>query len=382
MAHIFGGLARSNEVTVFSQPRPDQLAGRGSPFELPNRSRAAALLNEPPCRAWPTAPLWTGATLRLAPPRGFADAVRRADVAMVEFPWQFAATARQADGCRLVLTAHNVEIDKFEEVARAAGRGPSARPWLRAIERVERRAVERADLVLAVSEPDRDGLVARYRVPADRVVVAPNGADVDAIRPAAPAQRVAARRALGLPDDRPVAIFAGARVTQNLRGVDWVRELGRRTDRYTLLVVGKVGGEPRREGPVVYTGFVEDFPSCLAAADVALCPIEFGGGTKIKLIESLAAGLPTIAFRESIRGMAVRDGEHLLVAEKDAGSLLGALDRLTADPQLASRIGAAGRRHAEEHHDWRAIAGRVEDALSELVEGSPRRLRESARAHA
>jgi glycosyltransferase involved in cell wall biosynthesis len=318
---------------------------------------------------WLTAPVLSGAALRLSRPPALRDLIRRSDVTIVEFPWQFDAVARHAGGRRLVLSTHNVEVEKFTDYARAAGRRLRAHPWLRLIERMERRAVARADLILAVSEPDRVGLIERYGADPDRVAVAPNGADVVTIAPARPDDRIAAHRSLDLPEDRPVVLFVGADVTPNRRGLEWVRELARRTDRYTFLVVGWVGGRARREGSLVFTGFVEDLLPCLAAADIAICPIEFGGGTKIKLIESLAAGLPTVAFEHALLGMDIGHGEHVFVANRTAESLLDALDLLTADRELAARLGTAGRRHVEEHHDWRAIAEDVEEALLELVEG-------------
>jgi polysaccharide biosynthesis protein PslH len=106
---------------------------------------------------------------------------------------------------------------------------------------------------------------------------------------------------------------------------------------------------------------------------VALCPIEHGGGTKIKLLESLAAGLPTIAFAASVDGLAARDGEHLMICEPNERALLAALERLRDEPQLAARIGEAGRALATAHYDWEMLGDVMEAALTRLVEG-PRRI--------
>lgn len=95
------------------------------------------------------------------------------------------------------------------------------------------------------------------------------------------------------------------------------------------------------------TGPLPRIAPAFAAADLSLCPIEFGGGTKIKLMEALAAGLPTVAFAESLRGTELRDGVHVVVAPKSVEGRLGALQRLANDPAEAARI--------------------VEEALAELV---------------
>ena len=76
---------------------------------------------------------------------------------------------------------------------------------------------------------------------------------------------------------------------------------------------------PSRDA-VVATGLLDDFGVALAAADFALCPIEFGGGTKIKLLEGLAAGLPTVAFAEALHGLDL-DGEVLAAPKSEHGLL-------------------------------------------------------------
>ena len=367
---ILAELATRHEVRQFSQPRLRDVRRPLPPgsFERANRSIPAALLVELSEQTWPTAPILSGAALKLTRRAPLQRLLDWSDVTLVEFPWQFAECARGSNGTPLVLCTHNVEVEKFDGFADGGGARVTRGPWLRLVERMEREAIARADLVVAVSEPDRDALVARYDADPERVVVAPNGADTEAIAPADPERRAAARAALGVPDGRPVVIFAGADVTPNRRGLDWVHALARASDRYTFLVAGLVGGRrPRRDGNLVVTGFLPDIAPAFAAADLSLCPIQFGGGTKIKLMESLAAGLPTVAFEESVRGTGLRDGEHVVLVPKSVEGLLAALDRLAGDPAEARRIGAAARRHAEENHDWRRSARVVEGALERLV---------------
>jgi glycosyltransferase involved in cell wall biosynthesis len=366
MGAILDRLAVRHEVVRFAQPRLAQVGVPAGPGEVVHRSRPAAALTELGERTWPTAPILCGPALRLARRSRLRSMIEAADVTVVEFPWQFAHCKRLAPDARLVLSAHNVEADRFGALADAAGARLTRRPWLAWVERAEREAVERAELVVAVSQRDRDRLSERYGLDPDRVIVAPNGADLDALRPAGRERRAAARAALGL-DERPVVLFAGADVTPNRAGLEWVRAVAALSDRFTFLVVGMVGGRPRREGHLVVTGHVDDFEAHVAAADLAICPIEFGGGTKVKLVESLAAGLPTVAFAESLQGLEALPGRDLLVAGTSARALLDALDRLADDRGLASEIGASARRYASEHHDWNASALAVERALEALV---------------
>jgi Glycosyl transferase 4-like domain len=76
---------------------------------------------------------------------------------------------------RLTYSSHNVEAEKFPSWAEAVGRPLSSPVSCRLVERLERPAVDRAELVLAVSKDDRDAFARRYRADRERIVVIPNG---------------------------------------------------------------------------------------------------------------------------------------------------------------------------------------------------------------
>jgi glycosyltransferase involved in cell wall biosynthesis len=372
------GLSRDHEVAQFSQARParghderpfEEMQINASYRELRYRPRLAGLVGEAAERSWVRAPLLSGVVLELARPSLLDELLAWADVVLVEFPWQFYYCRRRFPDRPVVLVAHNVEAPKFASYARAAEASPGRRLWVRHVRRMEAHAVARAELVCAVSESDRLGLIERYRADPARVLTVPNGADTDRYAPVTPGEREAAKRRLGLPP-RTTVIYAGSDVPPNWAGLAWVRRLAAVAPQFTFLVVGALS-PPGVWGNFVATGLVDDFASYLAAADLSLCPIEHGGGTKIKLLESLAAGLPTVAFAEALEGLDLRDGEHLLVAGKSERSLLQALNHLRLDGALAKRLRCAGRRHVEDRHAWAVIARHLERALAELLPITP-----------
>lgn len=378
--NLLRSLSVRHQVRQFSQARPGRVAegGRGLQQITPSYSElryahpVAAGLGELSVRTWPTAPLLSGLGLRLTRPRELNRLLHWADVVLVEFPWQYAYCRRHRPDRPIVLAAQNVEAVKFRSYAESLGRPRTTSFWVRYVEAAERSAVETADLVLCVSESDRDELERRYDVLAERLVVIPNGADTQSYVPVDPGARRAMRSRLGLPE-RPTALFVGADVPPNRAGLEWVRRLARRSDRFTFLAAGHVAPPAISEGGLVALGFVDDLASCFAAADFALCPIEFGGGTKIKLLEGLAAGLPTIAFEESLTGLPLEDGRHLLVVEKSEDGLLAALERLAGDPELAATLGSAGRELVAGAYDWVRVADALEDHLLRLVSAPGRR---------
>lgn len=373
-------LAGHHEVDVVAAPwRAARARGRGlrttdlSPtlrqHVFGGRTAWAAL--ETSRRAWVGTPVSAGAALSLAGRRGVRELAAGADVLLSEFPWPCAPLRRLAPDVPLVLMAHNVEADKFVAWAESQGVSPARSPWVRYAARAEAGAARAADLVTTVSADDREALIERYGLDPGRVTVVRNGADVARYVPASDAERAAARRELGL-GDRPVALFIGAPIAPNRAAVRLVRRLAERTDRFTFAIVGRVA-PPERAGNLVSAGWADDLRPWLAAASVSLCPIQHGGGTKIKLLESLAAGLPSIAFAPALDGTDLRPGRDVLVAEPDEEGLLTALHGLADDPALAARVGRAGREAIETGYSWDASAAVLSDVLDEAVSAPARR---------
>ena len=114
-----------------------------------------------------------------------------ADLALVEFPWQFAYCRRAAPRLPMVFMSHNVEVLTRTGNANAAGVSVQGSPLLRLIRRQEEHALGRADLIVTVSNADRRYYIERYRVAEDRIFTIPSGSDISAWfqsrrRPSAP----------------------------------------------------------------------------------------------------------------------------------------------------------------------------------------------------
>jgi glycosyltransferase involved in cell wall biosynthesis len=103
-------------------------------------------------------------------------------------------------------------------------------------------------------------------------------------------------------------------------------------------------------------GLVADLPGVLAAARVVIVPIWEGGGTRLKVLEALAAGRAVVGTSLGISGVGFEDGRHGLVGELPS-QLAGALAVLLADPGRAAAMGAEGRALAERYRWPEALAG-------------------------
>ncbi|HEX7085343.1 MAG TPA: glycosyltransferase [Vicinamibacterales bacterium] len=125
----------------------------------------------------------------------------------------------------------------------------------------------------------------------------------------------------------------------------------------------------------------------MASADVLLqCSVTAPDGDQegipVSLMEAQARGVPVVATRHSgIPELVVHGRTGLLVDEHDAEGLASAVQKLAADPALARRLAAAGRRRVERHFDRARQAERFTRVFTRLIaEGAPVRRRTARRA--
>ncbi|WP_170984967.1 glycosyltransferase [Roseomonas sp. AR75] len=124
-----------------------------------------------------------------------------------------------------------------------------------------------------------------------------------------------------------------------------------------------------REGVVAH-GEVEDGSAFLASLDIAVNPVFYGGGLKIKTVEYLAHGLPCVLSAEALYGIAGGAGEAYVLAP-DQGAFIAGLAALIEDAALRARMGAAAQAFARRHFGPRELE-RAMRALMQLARGVPR----------
>ncbi|MBN8226587.1 glycosyltransferase [Corallococcus macrosporus] len=240
----------------------------------------------------------------------------------------------------MVIDEHNVESQLLARMA------PLSSPPLRAflnwqfkrVERLERECVSQADTVLACSDVDAQQL---RSLGAKRVHVVPNGVKLPDFAP---------REAAG--DD---LVFVGS--------MDWwpnedaVLLLAREVwplvsaDLATskLMVVGRSPPASVRaleNERLVVTGSVPSVAPYLARALATAIPLRAGSGTRLKVLEAAAAGVPVVATRLAVEGLPVVEGQHVLLAESPQ-EFAAALRRLRNDPALCKKLADNARRMAE-----------------------------------
>lgn len=116
------------------------------------------------------------------------------------------------------------------------------------------------------------------------------------------------------------------------------------------------------------TGFVPSITDYLQKATVALAPVLYGSGVQIKVLEAFLTATPLVANSVALRGLDVRHEEHMLVADTPA-DFAAAVLRLLNDPDLRARLGMAGQRYVEQHHDLKSTTQRLVSIYEDVIQG-------------
>jgi len=251
---------------------------------------------------------------------------------------------------------------------------------LELLERYERLNLDAAARIFVVSDVERRNLEARG-VAAEKIVVNPNGVDVERFRPGVGGVEV--RHELGIRDDEVVAGFVGT--FGPWHGVEKLAEAIKLIPAGRFLLVGsgslQVEVAKRFEaevasGRVIFTGAVghERVPSLLDACDILVAPhVPLADGSEFfgsptKIFEYMAMGKGIVASRLGQIGEVLVDGETALLVEPgNVEELRAAIVKMIENKGLREALGTRAREMAEKEHTWMHNAQRVLDAYKSLT---------------
>lgn len=138
-----------------------------------------------------------------------------------------------------------------------------------------------------------------------------------------------------------------------------------------LLMAGKTDGVPLHELPkndaARCVGYISDIRKFVASGWVSVVPERVGGGTRIKLLESLALGTPVVATAWAANGIDAENGRELLYSD-DSARLAEQVIEVLSSAQLRDSLSRNGRAFIERRHDWRVIGEQLDSYIRSCIE--------------
>lgn len=108
-----------------------------------------------------------------------------------------------------------------------------------------------------------------------------------------------------------------------------------------------------KQKDVELTENIPEARDAYSSATIMVAPIRGAGGTRLKVLEAMAAGLPVVSTPTGVAGLNVKHNIHAMIAKSNSGLAKQAV-RLLKNKALADKIGKAGQRHVEKYFDWKS----------------------------
>ncbi len=276
-------------------------------------------------------------------------------------------------GCIVVADSHNIEALLAREIAAAMTGEHAATRLVRRLlpERTavaERHFLRAADQIWVCSQQDA-ALLQSVHAPAAPVRVVHNTVDTEALAPTRTARA-------GRTESGTTILFpASFAYPPNAAAADFLiaeifPPIARRLPGARLQLAGCWPTAAMREAAradrrIEVTGAVADMRPFFRDASLLIAPLTMGSGTRLKIIEAFAAGIPVVSTPKGCEGLAVTDGIHLLLGDS-GGALVEAILRLHRDPALERQLVARALRLAETEYSSTSLRRQIEGAVAEL----------------
>lgn len=262
----------------------------------------------------------------------------------------------------VALFQHNVETMIWRRLA-ANTDGALRRAYLRSqaarMSRYEREKCLEAGQVIAVSDADAEMMRRMFGV--QHVFAVPTGVDTGYFERLTPAEFKAHLVFLGSMDWLP-----------NIDGVEWfvqqVLPLIRQSrPDCTVAIAGRNPSRSildlaRRDPLLIVTGTVADVRPWLWGAHVSIVPLRAGGGTRLKIYESMAAGVPVVSTSVGAEGLTVHPPRDIRIADTPEGFAAECV-RLLDSRSEREAVSAAALALVRERFSWEQVSRQFEDAL-------------------
>lgn len=223
----------------------------------------------------------------------------------------------------------------------------------------------KADRLFAVSEEDRIAMLGLVK--GKEVGIIPNGVDTVYYH------------------SKKVAVKTPPRILYGVTNFEWLQNqeateilikkvwpyINKSSPKAVLWIVGRkipswIKELAGKSGSIEITENIPDARDAYLSATVMVAPIKGSGGTRLKILEAMAAGLPVVSTDNGVAGLGVIDGVNAFIGN-DPKDIASKTLELLKDPYFAKKMGENGRRHVIKYFDWKNIVKLHDPIYKEII---------------
>jgi polysaccharide biosynthesis protein PslH len=289
------------------------------------------------------------------------------DIIQCEGPWSIIPTLYLAKKLNIpcVLDEHNVEY----LWSMYSSRIPFIAPYTFLIEKF---AVGSSKLILATSELDKARLSTFYKIKIDKIKVFPNG--VDCTRYHVGLSNETFKKKIALNDNRKFIFFHGLMsAKQNYEAARLIIDfIAPKVSNAFFIIAGKdppkwLRAKSKTQRNVCLFDYIPNVEDYINASDICIAPILSGSGTRLKILEYMAAGKPIISTNIGAEGIPLRSRENAILLDNVDSNFIDSIQDLLSNETVARELGLAAQ-HLSKNFSWKCIGKSLYDYYENILE--------------
>ena len=266
----------------------------------------------------------------------------------------------------IVLTEHNIENQLTERLSRQKLKFTHRLGlWIEArkLRAYEMKTLQKCHACICVSRIDSEEL--QRFVPETPIFVVPNGVDTQYFDPS---NKLTDQR-------RDLLFFGNLGYPPNFEAILYFCHeifplIKKEQPGLSLNIVGPNAPNSimalQANPGINFIGYVEDIRPYLWQAAICVVPLLSGGGTRLKILEAMAAQLPVVSTHIGAEGLQITHEKNILIADTPRQFAESVL-RLYHQPDVAQKIALNGHILAKESYDWESISTQLESVFQSLL---------------
>lgn len=276
-----------------------------------------------------------------------------ADMVIICHPFTYLQYKQNGNNKPFVYEAQDVEYKIKSEMFKDTD-NEEIKKLLDTLHEVERECCEKSEFIFTCSEDDRKTLIGMYELNPDKVIVVPNGVDVNETVFTDIETRLNNKKKLGLSNEK-MGIFMGSWHLPNIESSEIIIDIAEACPEARLLLMGSMCDYFKNRNLPENVGLLgmvseEEKSRIFATVDFALNPMYSGSGTNLKMFDYMSAGIPIITSDFGTRG--IEDKSTFVIAEKE--SLVQVINEFDLNKMGENVVKA--RKIAEDTFDWKVIS--------------------------